>query len=137
MFHKWKIFFDPLFLLVYGVSNVSCSEVLSTSGCFYCWCYNNYFEPSGSEEENDDEEENTENNKQVVEIRDEQEVEEDDDDDEEEEEEVDVGNEMTTASSLTVGDLIEAMKTKQKQLVSQPSSVVSCLIIYPCTWTGL
>ena len=74
-----------------------------------------------------------------MEIRDEQDVEEDDndDDDDEEEEEVDAENEMTTASSLTVGDLIEAMKTKQKQLVSQPSSVVSCLIIYPCTWTGL
>lgn len=80
----------------------------------------------GSEEENDDEEEKTENNKQVVEIRDEQDVEEDDnDDDDEEEEEVDAENEMTTASSLTVGDLIEAMKTKQKQLVSQPSSVAS------------
>ncbi|XP_015752215.1 PREDICTED: PHD finger protein 14-like [Acropora digitifera] len=81
-------------------------------------------EDEGSEEENDDsaekeeEEEKSDDNKQEVEISDNEDIDEDD-----------AGNdnerEMKTDASLTVGELIEAMKTKKKLQISQPSSVAS------------
>ena len=49
------------------------------------------------------------------------EVSDDDGDDDED----DVQSENAATTTLTVGDLIEAMKTKEKIPVSQPSSVVS------------
>lgn len=91
--------------------------------CYWCFC----FESSGSEEENDDsaekeeEEEKSDDNKQEVEISDNEDIDEDDAGDDNE-------REMKTDASLTVGELIEAMKTKKKLQISQPSSVVSCVI---------
>ncbi|XP_029196120.2 PHD finger protein 14-like [Acropora millepora] len=81
-------------------------------------------EDEGSEEENDDsaekeeEEEKSDDNKQEVEISDNEDIDEDDAGDDNE-------REMKTDASLTVGELIEAMKTKKKLQISQPSSVAS------------
>lgn len=88
-----------------------------------------YYHPgvSGSEDENEDDgdkEDKSQRNTQEAEPSndhdDESDSDSDDDDDDEEED-----NEVTGGATLTVGDLIQAMKTKKKIPVSQPSSVVS------------
>lgn len=61
----------------------------------------------------------------MVEISDNGDIVGDDNDDDEDD---DNEHEMKTGASLTVGELIEAMKTKKKLQISQPSSVVSCVI---------
>ena len=55
----------------------------------------------------------------------------DDDDDEDEDDDDDdddVQSEEAPSQTFTVGDLIEAMKTKKKIPVSQPSSVVKLIM---------
>ncbi|CAH3187911.1 unnamed protein product [Porites evermanni] len=80
---------------------------------------------SGSDQEEDDDK--TENRdkgqlkKQEVEVSDDDDDEDEDDDDDDE----DVQSEEAPSQTFTVGDLIEAMKTKKKIPVSQPSSVAS------------
>lgn len=48
-----------------------------------------------------------------------------DDDDDDGDEDDDVQSEEAPSQTFTVGDLIEAMKTEKKILVSQPSCVVN------------
>ena len=82
---------------------------------------------SGSEDENEDDgvkEDKSQGNVQEVEPSNDRDDESDSDSDDDEEEEED-DNEVTAGATLTVGDLIQAMKTKKKIPVSQPSSVVS------------
>ena len=87
---------------------------------------------SGSEEENDgnnEKEDKSHGNKQIVEASDED----DEDDDDENEDNDDTQIEVTAGATLTVGDLIQAMKTKKKIPVSQPSSVVSHVFLPVCS----
>ncbi|CAH3189731.1 unnamed protein product, partial [Porites evermanni] len=80
---------------------------------------------SGSDQEEDDDK--TENKdkgqlkKREVEVSDDDDDEDEDDDDDDD----DVQSEEAPSQTFTVGDLIEAMKTKKKIPVSQPSSVAS------------
>ena len=70
-----------------------------------------------------------------MEASDDEDDEEDDDDDDDDkdvnEENDDTPSEVTAGATLTVGDLIQAMKTKKKIPVSQPSSVVSDVFYWP------
>lgn len=80
---------------------------------------------SGSEEENDVTEHagRSQVTKQVEEMSDDDDSDDDDDDEDESEG-------VTSVSALTVGDLIQAMKTKTKTAApSQPSSVVNNLSV--------
>ena len=81
---------------------------------------------SGSEEENDtaEKEDKSQASKKVVEVSDDDNDDEDEDEDDDDDDD-DVQTEVTAGATLTVGDLIQAMKTKKKIPVSQPSSVVS------------
>ena len=68
-----------------------------------------------------------------MEASDDEDDEEDDDEDNDDDKDVndDTPNEVTAGATLTVGDLIQAMKTKKKIPVSQPSSVVSDVFYWP------
>ena len=84
---------------------------------------------SGSDEETDitEQQDKGQVTKKVQEVSedddDENDVDDDDDDDDDDDE--DGSESLTAVSALTVGDLIEVMKTKAKAVTSQPSSVVN------------
>ena len=83
---------------------------------------------SGSDEETDitEQQDKGQVTKKVQEVSedddDENDIDDDDDDDDDDE---DGSESLTAVSALTVGDLIEVMKTKAKAVTSQPSSVVN------------
>ena len=82
---------------------------------------------SGSDEETDitEQQDKGKVTKKVQEVSEDDDDENDVDDDDDDDDDEDGSESLTAVSALTVGDLIEVMKTKAKAVTSQPSSVVN------------